>query len=338
MNNIFFSDIIHIIRETNINTFIEYSDNLFDKLISYENLYNYIISLQSIKKYILYVVHYIRSYIGNKKYNYCLHKNLKCKTILDDININNNFHYVFFLDDHMLCNLLIRLNGASTNYKRKINYYNYILNKNKLNLLISKRKLHYTFVLNNFISNDLIEKICEDYIISNNNIIYKKVINECIFLTKNQYINYYKTFDKPNRVYGKSWNFDNYLCNRKYRPNKYIIYNLQIQPYLFDKHPGNCECDRCRYNIDFPRIRYLYKFYNNPISGQYSNYFNNYVKLLLNIYITRGINYNNIKNKHYKKKKFILGFNRNSSKYNHIILKNNKSKWKQLIKIWNQNL
>ena len=123
------------------------------------------------------------------------------------------------------------------------------------------------------------------------------------------------------------------MCNRKYRPNKYIIYNLQIQPYLFDKHP-----DRCRYNIDFPRIRYLYKYYNNPISGQYSNYFNNYIKLLLNIYITRGINYNNIKNKHYKNNKFILGFNRNSSKYNHIILKNNKSKWKQLIKIWNHNL
>ena len=39
----------------------------------------------------------------------------------------------------MLCNLLIRLNGASTNYKRKINYYNYLLNKNKLNLLISRK-------------------------------------------------------------------------------------------------------------------------------------------------------------------------------------------------------
>ena len=58
MNNIFFTDIVYIIRETTITNFIEYSDNLFDKLISYENLYNYIISLQPIKNiyYILFII------------------------------------------------------------------------------------------------------------------------------------------------------------------------------------------------------------------------------------------------------------------------------------------
>ena len=108
----------------------------------------------------------------------------------------------------------------------------------------------------------------------------KKVINECIFITKNQYIKYYRLFDKPNRVYGKSWNFDNYLSNKNFRPCSYIIYNLQILPYLFDKHNIDCKCDRCLYNIDYPRIRYIFNHYNNPISGHYSNYFNNEIQNL----------------------------------------------------------
>jgi len=60
----------------------------------------------------------------------------------------------------------------------------HILNKNKLNLLIAKNKLIYSYVLNKYLSNDLIEKIVENYIISNNNIIYKKTINENIFMSK----------------------------------------------------------------------------------------------------------------------------------------------------------
>jgi len=332
----FFYDIVDIIRDTNINEFIEYSNNLFDNKLSFEDIYKYISLLQPIKKYILFIVHFIRSYKGEKKYNYAIHKYIKCKFIIDDSILLNDFKHVYYLNDYMLTTILLNTKGASSEYKLLINYYNYILNKNKLNLLISKQKLNYSHSLNKYLSNDLIEKICEEYIISNYNIILKKVINECIFITKNQYIKYYRLFDKPNRVYGKSWNFDNYLSNKNFRPCSYIIYNLQILPYLFDKHNIDCKCDRCLYNIDYPRIRYIFNHYNNPISGHYSNYFNNYIKLILNININRGLNYNNKYNKHHYNNDFILGFHRKDKKYKHIILKNNTSKWHQLIKIWNQ--
>ena len=212
----------------------------------------------------------------------------------------------------------------------------HILNKNKLNLLIAKNKLIYSYVLNKYLSNDLIEKIVENYTISNNNIIYKKTINENIFMSKKIYISYYKIFDKPNSVYGKTWDFDNHQSYRIFRPNYNIIFNLQLLPFIFDSHTNKCKCDRCTYNIDFPRIIYLLRKYDNPLSGHYSNYFNNHIKFMLYLTFTRGINYKHKKNKHYYTKDFIGGFpHLINYKYKHIFLKNNKSNWKQLTNLWN---
>ena len=63
----------------------------------------------------------------------------------------------------------------------------------------------YFKCLNKFLPDDLIYKIIENYIISNNNILYKKVINECIYITKNQSIKYYKTFEKDHKQYKKEY-------------------------------------------------------------------------------------------------------------------------------------
>ena len=238
-----------------------------------------------------------------------------------------------YLNDYMVSHNCFNMKGESTIKQKRLKYYTFIIKSRKLNLLLAKQKLIYLRSLNNYLPDDLIEKIIEDYIISNNNILYKRVINECIFITKKQYIKYYKLFDKPNNIYGRSWNFDNLNSNKIIRPHYKIIYNLQILPYLFDKHSNKCNCDRCLYNIDFPRIRYLLDKYNNPQTGHNSSYYNNYIKFILYCHITRGLNYINFKNKHYHKNNIILGFNRNN-KFQHIILKNNKSKWKQLTNLY----
>lgn len=331
MNNIFFSDIKFIILESTIEPYIYLSDKLFDKKINYISLLNIIKDFQPIKKFIFYVIHYLRSYKGIKKYNYFIIKNLKCKTIIYDTKLCSELDFIFYLTDDMICFNCIKMNGESTKYKTKLRYYNHILKYNKLNLLISKNKLNYFKCLNKFLPDDLIYKIIENYIISNNNILYKKVINECIYITKNQSIKYYKAYDKPNNIYPTSWNMNN--TYRIVRPSYYIVYSLQVLPYLFDKHNTNCTCDRCIYNIDFPRIRYLLNKYYNPHSDHYSNYYNNYIKLILYINSTYGINYKSKNSIFYYKNKFNLGFNKNK-KYNHIILKNNKSKHKQLINLY----
>lgn len=329
-NNIFFSDIKTYILESKIDKYIKISDKLFDKLINYSELINIIKDFQPIKKLIFYIIHYLRSYKGSK-YNIIINNNIKIKDIINNDKIYQDFNFVLYLNDYMISINCLNMKGQSTKYKIKLKYYENILKYKKLNLLISKYKLIYFKCLNKYINDDLIYKIVEDYIISNNNIIYKKIINECIFITKNQNIKYYKTFDKPNNVYARSWNINN--INKLYRPSYYIVFNLQILPYIFDKHNYNCNCDRCFYNIDFPRMRYLLNKYNNPVSGHYSNYYNNYIKLILYINSTYGINYKNKNSIYYYNKDFKLGFN-NNNKYNHIILKNNKSKKQQLINLY----
>lgn len=335
MNNIFFDDIKNIILNTPIKHFIKLSDDLFDKKYSYGNLYKIISELQSIKKYILYLIHYLKSYKGIKKYDYSLGPETKIKELLNNNLFKTDFNYIFFMNDHMISHNCFSMKGESTRYHNILKYYSKILNKNKLNLLIAKRKLIYSYSLNKYLTNDLIEKISENYIISNNNIIYKKTINENIFMSKRLYISYYKMFDKPNSIYGKSWNFDNYQSYKIFRPKYRIIYILQILPYLLDNHTNDCRCDRCIYNIDFPRIIYLLRHYDNPISGHFSNYFNNHIKFILYLAFTRGINYKNTINKHHYTKSFIFGFpHLKNYKYKHIILKNNKSNWKQLTNLW----
>ena len=336
-------DIKDILMNQEIHDYFIISDDLYEKKYNYSELYNLIVEYPFIKKYILFVVHYFKSIRGDKYYNFNIDGEMKIRDVWYNPYIMSVFNYLFCYNDNKFTYEILNIQGFSSIHKIKLEKYKKELDNKKIELFTSKQKLAFVSKVNNFLSDDLLEYIC-DNLINKEMILNLKNIKQNIKLSiKNtksfysiQHINY-------NDIYCYSWKFTNiiYKVNMLYlRPDISFVKNYQVLPFIFDHESNfdscNGDCDYCVFKIDYPRQVYLYKkrLYNNRHKGKHSNFYNNwmlfqYYLICTNGRISKRSGFISIYN---RKKNYIRNeYKRNKS---HIILKNNIDRWKNLNNIW----
>jgi len=148
----------------------------------------------------------------------------------------------------------------------------------------------------------------------------------------------------------KNWNLGKSEIRCIKRNDVYVYPFIKDNHYVFE-NVNICGCDLCSFNLDYPRYIYLKKRSKDLQRGNNSKVINQWNIFLFNLLLTSN-DYNNnevyyIKSYNYKITKqcsfgFCSKFNKrwkSNDYYNpHIIIGDNKGKWVQLNKIWNNLL
>ena len=224
-------DIKDIIMNQGIQDFFIISDDLFDKKYNYSELYSLIVGYPFIKKFILYVVHYFKSIRGEKYYNFNIDGDMTIKDIWYNTYIMGVFNYLFLYNDNKFTYEILNIQGFSSTYKIKLEIYKKELIDKKLELFTSIQKLAFVSKVNNFLSDDLLEYVCDNLINKEKIINLKNIkqnINISLTNTKSfysiQHINY-------NEIYCYSWKFTNiiYGINMTFlRPESSFVKKYQV--------------------------------------------------------------------------------------------------------------
>ena len=336
-------DIQEIIFDGNPEDYYIFSDKLFLKEFTYDKLFYEIRLMPYMKKFFLYIIHYYNSFKGENEMehnnNIIFKKPIKSlKEIYERNEIIEQYNHLLYYNDDRMTYELYNMGGYSRDYKLHLKWLDYILKDKYLEIYISKKKLLVSKCLNNYLSDDLLESICEHFL-TRNDINKKKNIKENIKIsvqnTKRYYIDNNINY---NNSFCINWRY-NYGIYGYYLPEIEIIKYFQILPFIFNHEEkfDDCsgDCDYCDYKIDYPRKMYLYFRTLNKLRGSNSNFYNNWIIFIYNLCCTPGrsisrsgfISIYNRTNKNYKKN----GFKKYKS---HPILKNNISNWKQLENIW----
>ena len=341
-------DIMHIIMEQNIQQFVKISDDIYNKKYNYHKFYKYINRLEFIKKYILFVVHFSKSFKGEKYTNLKLYGEMKIKEIWANINISKKFKSLIFYNGDKFTFEILNMKGFSTKYIRKIKNYELELKHKKNELFVSKQKIAFVKSINNFLPDDLLEYTCS-YLMDNRKIINLKNIHQNIMIGVTNTKSYFDILqgENYNNIFCYTWKLSNdiYDVNLSYlRPGISFVKKYQVLPFIFkhERYYDSCDgdCDYCNYKIDYPRELYLYKkhLYENRHIGKHSNFYNNWILFQYCLHCTTGrvrkrsgfiSVYNRTRGNRYYK-------NRYDKSKSHIVIKNNIDKWKQLENIWSK--
>lgn len=224
----------------------------------------------------------------------------------------------------------------------------------KRNEIIKKKRSDIFFIFYGKLCNDVIKHILDIVYPTNNLNDLDNICENIKQLFPNNY------FRKYNNYYLKSWICDIsnislwYNVIDGFKDEKYLKNNIigkkklhfNTQPsnlFLNDNHEKTCGCDICLFNLDYPRYIYLYKKNKNKIQGHLSKKLNQWVLFQYYLVSIQGVN--NIIDTRYDAVDGRCGFtsvynrvNNYQKRYNygksHSILKDNKNKWIQLEKIW----
>ena len=338
------SDIQDIILNINPEHFYIFSDKLFLKEFTYTQLFNELRSMPYMKKFFFYIIHYYNSFKGeNEKINN-INKQLKkpiksLKFIYDDNELIQHFNYLLYYNDDKMTYELFHMRGFSRDYKIRYNYLQKELKEKYLELYISKKKLEVSKNLNKYLSDDLLESIC-NFFPSKKDIINKKNVKENIKISIANTRRYYNDNNiNPEDSYCLNWRYNGGIYGF-YLPENSIRKFYQILPFLFnhDRYFDECygDCEYCLYKIDYPRKMYLYYETLGKMKGKHCNFYNNWMFFLYNLCCTPGRSTTRTgfvsiydRRKNYKRNGFV--------KYkSHPIIKNNISEWKRLEKVWNK--
>ena len=191
------------------------------------------------------------------------------------------------------------------------------------------------------------------YLIIEDNIPYGPVLKNILDLGKCIKREYKLSMRLNSSHFEKTWSMD----TKDIKQN-----NRTLFPFIKDNHGTiyrnsdviniECGCDLCTFNIDYPRYIYLIKHVNNPQRGDNSKIFRHWILFLyytlltakntklFGSYYVDSYNYMITEQNSYG---FCSIFNKNNivknDEYNaHPILGENKGKWLQLKKIWENNL
>ena len=338
MNNKINLECEYILLETLLDVYLRLSNEVYDNKISYEKLHERFIGESIFKKYVFYLVHYLRSYHGEKYYGLEINSQMKCRELWDNTYLKKEFYYIFFYDIHKYIYEICNMQGISDTKKIRIKKLSIELKHKKQKLWISQKKLSFMKNINKFLSDDLIEEIFS-YFPNEDNIINFKTLNKNIKISINNTKDYYNSLGvRYDTLYCYSWKLMNIY---NYRPEKNLITNYQILPYIFDHEiyfdASHGICDYCLYKIDYPRQKYLHDIVKNKLHrGNHSNFYNNWLKYQYYIICTNG--------RFTKRGGFISIYDRKngykinsySSCKSHLVLRNNKSNWESFEKIWNK--
>lgn len=331
-------DCEYILLESLLDEYVDLSNDVFDKKIHYEKLHERFVGESIFKKYIFFVVHYLRSYHGEKYYGLEITKEMKCRDLWDNDYIKKAFNYIFFYDIHKYIYEIYNIKGLSDLKKIRLKRINIELRNKRVKLWISKKRLAFVRRINNFLSDDL---ICEifNYFPNEDNIINLKTIDRNIKISINNTKDYYNALGIDHEtLYCYSWKLVNIY---NFRPERKIITNYQVLPYIFnhERYFDECNgiCDYCVHKIDFPRYRYLHDIVKSKYKkGHHSKFYNNWLKYQYYLISTNG--------RFTRRGGFISIYDRldgykinnYSPRKSHLVLKNNKSNWRELEKIWNK--
>ena len=191
------------------------------------------------------------------------------------------------------------------------------------------------------------------YLIIEDNIPYGPVLKNILDLGKCIKREYKLSMRLNSSHFEKTWSMD----TKDIKQN-----NRTLFPFIKDNHETiyrnsdviniECGCDLCTFNIDYPRYIYLIKHVNNPQRGDNSKVLRHWILFLyytlltakntklFGSYYVDSYNYMITEQNSYG---FCSIFNKNNivknDEYNaHPILGENKGKWLQLKKIWENNL
>lgn len=334
-------DIKYIIHNKSLSTYFELSEDIYDKKIGYKELLVIIDNEILIIKWLIYVLHYLKSDNGIKKYNMEYDYDNKCCDILENIDLKKNFNFIYYYNDNRIAWEILNMRGVSERYKNHINRITRELIGKNLNLMVSKKNLSLMISLNDKISDDLIIKIT-DNLLTHEKIKKKNELNNNLKMSRSLTENYYLGLDViPENVYCYSWNFNN--IDNSLRLNGLDGKRNQILPFIFDCHRNiyfnnltRC-CDRCIYNIDYPRELYLYykRKMVNKKKGRGINYYKNWIFFEWCLCCNRSGSKDNRCHgflcKYYRPeyvKKVLFEFNE------HLVLRNNISLWRKFEKDW----
>jgi hypothetical protein len=334
-------DIKNIIHNKSLSTYFKISEDIYDKKIGFKELMIIIDNEVLIVKWLIYVLHYLKSdngiMINNIEYNY----DNKCGDILENVDLIKEFNYVYYYNDNRIVWDIFNMMGDSDRYKNYMNKITMELSMKRLNLMISKMNLSLMKCLNDKISDDLIVKITDNLLTHDKNNM-KRLLNNKLKISRSLTENYYLGLDvMPENVYCYSWNFNN--VDNSLRLNRSDGKKNQILPFVFDCHRNiyfnnltRC-CDRCIYNIDYPRELYLYykRKRVNRLKGRGVNYLKDWIFfewcLCCNRSGEKGDKCHGFICKYNRpeyKKKSLFEFNE------HLVFKNNISLWMKFTKSW----
>ena len=337
------SDIQEIVLNIDPEQFYNLSDKLFLKEYTYEKLYNELRLMPYMKKFFLYIIHYYNSFKGEKEEINNVNKQLKkplksLKAIYENNILVENFNNLIYYNDDKMTYNLYHMKGFSREYNLYLKQLKKELKDKHLEIYFAHKRLLVSKCLNNFLSDDLLESVC-NYFITDKDIINKKNIRQNIHISIKNTKKYYEDNNiNPDDAYCINWR-DNGGIYGFYLPDISIRKYYQILPFIFnheeyfDECYGNCEY--CFYKIDYPRKMYLYYQTLAKMKGERSKFYNNWIFFMYNLCCTPGrscsrtgfISIYDRNNKFYKKNSF--------AKYkSHPILKNNISNWKKLENVW----
>jgi len=152
-------------------------------------------------------------------------------------------------------------------------------------LFLSKQRLLYYRVLNDFLCDDIIQLLISYLHPSDLETNQLKLINE---ITKE----YDETVSNcssraPDNIYEQLW----ILRETDYiKQIRKTLLNNRIHKFIKDEHHEFCGCDQCIYRIDYPRYMYLLRRCHKPCRGWSSVITNNWILFQSYIAGVRGMN------------------------------------------------
>ena len=133
----------YVLLETSLKEYIMISNDIYDKKIRYEKLHERFVSESIFKKYIFYLVHYLRSYHGEKYYGLEINEEMKCRDLWDNNYLKKEFDFLFFYDINKYIYEIFNMQGLSDKKKIWIRKISIELKHKKQKLWISKKKKYH---------------------------------------------------------------------------------------------------------------------------------------------------------------------------------------------------
>ena len=154
-----------------------------------------------------------------------------------------------------------------------------------LSLFLSKQRLLYYRVLNDFLCDDIIQLLINYLLPIDTEVNQLKLINE---ITEE----YDEKVSKTNmtyfdNIYEKLWILKETDYIKQIRKT---LVNNRIHKFIKDEHHEFCGCDQCIFRIDYPRYMYLLRRCQKPCRGWNSVITNNWILFQSYISGVRGMN------------------------------------------------